>query len=183
MAPTTASALYGESPLFGSSQTATTQQGQDQFLSFPLAIETQAMLPVGQLTEVLTLLVGQIVPIPDMPGWVLGVYNWRGEILWVIDLPQLLGLQSLHQQARRGSSAKVIVSQAQRPGGRYTHLGLAVNAVDDIIWCNSGQIESPPASVVTPGLAPFLRGYHLGDDGEMRLVLDAAAIFAQVQPG
>lgn len=62
--------------------TQTTEQtagvGQ-QFLRFHLVPDTTAMLPVQQMTEVLTMGVSEIVPIPQMPGWVMGVYNWRGK--------------------------------------------------------------------------------------------------------
>ncbi|GBF83604.1 chemotaxis signal transduction protein [Aphanothece sacrum FPU3] len=67
----------------------------EQFLRFDLVPDTTLMLPVAQLTEVLTVPLGQIVPIPHMPPWVMGIYNWRGEILWMVDLGHLLGLNSL----------------------------------------------------------------------------------------
>ncbi len=65
---------------------------KEQFLRFHLVPDTTLMLSITQLTEVLTIPVGQIIPIPHMPAWVMGVYNWRGEILWMVDLGQLVGL-------------------------------------------------------------------------------------------
>jgi positive phototaxis protein PixI len=155
------------------------RRGDLQFLAFPLGSETKAMLPVSQLTEVLTVSVGQVVPIPDMPATVLGVYNWRGEILWIADLGKLLGLEPLHQQMRGQTAFKVLVSvSGRRLGGDASRspLGLAVREVEDMHWCNPGDIESPPGTVVTPELSPFLRGFTLSDNGEILLALDAAAI-------
>ncbi len=68
-----------------------------QFLRFQLDPHTKAMLPIDHITEVLKIPFGQIVPIPQMPAWVMGVYNWRGEILWMVDLAHLIGLNSWYQ--------------------------------------------------------------------------------------
>ena len=58
----------------------------EQFLRISLASNTLALLPVQYLSEVLTMPNGQIMPIPHMTPWVMGAYNWRGEILWMVDL-------------------------------------------------------------------------------------------------
>jgi positive phototaxis protein PixI len=156
-------------------QVSKPKPGEMQFLSFPLGSDTLAMLSVDQLTEVLTLPIGQVVPIPDMAAYVLGAYNWRGEILWVIDLAQLLGLEPLHQRIGNAASYKVLVSQPDLKAAAY--LGLAVMNVDDMHWCNPSDIESAPTAAATPNVSPFLRGFTLSSRGEMLLAIDAAAIF------
>lgn len=155
----------------------------EQFLRFHLVPDTTVMLPVAQLTEVLTIPVGQIVPIPHMPVWVMGVYNWRGEILWMIDLGQLLGLTPWYQQAMTGSFYRALVLHSVGSEGTNTKirgqlLGLVVSQVEDIEWCNRSEIQSPPSSAITPSLAPFLRGYWLKDNGDMVITLDGEAILA-----
>jgi positive phototaxis protein PixI len=57
-------------------------------------------------------------------------------------------------------------------------LGLVVNRVEDIEWCNTDLIQSPPSSTVTPSLVPFLRGYWLKSDDEILPVIDGKAILA-----
>ncbi len=155
-------------------------QDQEQFLRFFLIPETWAMLPVSQVTEVLTLPVSQVVPIPQMPHWVMGVYNWRGEVLWIIDLGLLLGLKP---QISISSTCRAIVlhptlHHSGKMRSRSQMLGLIVNKVEDIEWCNPDKIQSPPASAITPGFAPFLRGYWLQEDNEMWVVLDGESILA-----
>src|SRR4028119_505422 len=88
-------------------------QASEQFLRFRLFPNTIALLPVPQLTEVLTIRSSQIVPIFHMPAWVMGVYNWRGEILWMVDLGHLVGLTPWHQQANSSSIYRAIVLQAR----------------------------------------------------------------------
>lgn len=167
------------SPQTNSTSSSTTQQ----FLRFHLMPDTTAMLPIQQLTEVLTIPTDQIVPISHMPPWVMGVYNWRGEILWIIDIGHLVGLTPWHQQESSGSAYKAIVLKAHSNQGKTTTiknlmLGLVVSSVEDIEWCNTDLIQSPPSSAITSDLVPFLRGYWLNSNGEMLPVMDGSAIMA-----
>jgi positive phototaxis protein PixI len=67
--------------------------------------------------------------------------------------------------------------QADRKTGKKV-LGLLVNRVEDMEWCNPDNIQSPPASAVTPELVPYLRGYWLKPNGEILVVLDGDSIIA-----
>jgi positive phototaxis protein PixI len=157
---------------------------EEQFLRFFLEPKTRLMLPIEQITEVLKIGVGQIVPIPQMPPWVMGVYNWRGNILWMVDLGHLLGFNSWYQQGVNTSNYTAIViapdkaDRSQVVGNELLSLGAIVTRVEDIEWCNTDLIQSPPASSVTPALAPFLRGYWLDRHDEMILVINGKAIIA-----
>jgi positive phototaxis protein PixI len=159
---------------------ANDRDSQIQYLRFHLNPDTHAILPVAQLTEVLSIPFGQIVPIPHLPAWVMGVYNWRGEVLWMVDLGHLLGLTPWYQQEMTTSQHRAIVLHSGR--GRTKDqgkiLGLVVSRVEDIEWCDPADIQSPPASAVTASLAPFLRGYWLKGNGEMLVTLDGEAILA-----
>ncbi len=92
------------------------------------------------------MVIKEIVPIPHMPPWVMGVHNWRGEILWMVDLGHLLGLTPLYQHATTHSTYTAIVINGaqqvpsrQRAGNQITGtkmLGLVVNRVEDMEWFN-----------------------------------------------
>lgn len=151
----------------------------EQFLRCYLVPEALVMLPVAQLIEVLKVPVGQITPIPHLPAWVMGVYNWRGEILWMIDLGHLLGLTPWHQHSVSAYYTATILQTAQNAAGSEPQmLGLVVTQVQDIERCDPSQIQSPPSAAVTPELAPFLQGYWLKSSGEMLACLDGNAILA-----
>ncbi|HBB32780.1 MAG TPA: chemotaxis protein CheW [Cyanobacteria bacterium UBA8803] len=155
----------------------------EQFLRLHLVPETTALLPMRQLTEVLSIPIGQIVPIPHMPAWTIGVYNWRGEILWMLDLGHLIGLTPWYQQGSGTSNHSVVVLNAHNPNTNSTNsksqmLGLVVNRVEDLEWCDRDLIQSPLSSNVNAELVPFLRGYWLKPNGEMLVVLDGEAIIA-----
>lgn len=157
------------------------QRNREQFLRLHLAPDTDALLPILHMAEVLTIPTGQIVPIPDMPPWVMGVYNWRGEILWVIDLGHLAGLTPWHEQTTNISAHKAVVLKVQDSPttiaqAKSQMLGLVVNQVEDIEWCDVEMIQALPLSSVAPEFANLLRGYWWKSDGGMLAVLNGAAI-------
>ncbi|MBE9117793.1 purine-binding chemotaxis protein CheW [Lusitaniella coriacea LEGE 07157] len=153
-----------------------TSQSTQQFLRFRLPRGVRGMLPMQQLTEILNLRIHQIVPIPDVHSSVLGVCNWRGEVLWLADLGDLLGFEPLYVQNLRRSQSQVSAIVA-RDGDRA--VGLVVAQVEEMVWCETARIQAPTESLVSPKLAPCLRGYWLEDDRETVLVLDGEAAIAQ----
>jgi positive phototaxis protein PixI len=159
-----------------------------QFLRFHLLPDTTALLAVQRISEILTVPLSQVVPIPHLQPWVMGVYNWRGEILWMVDLGYLIGLAPIHQQRINRSHYQVLVihsgQQISRGQGqanqtsRHKMLGVVVNQVEEMEWFDPGLIQSPPGYAVTPELVPYLRGYLLKANGDMSVVLDGEAIIA-----
>jgi positive phototaxis protein PixI len=141
----------------------------EQFLSFNLTSTIQAMLPTQQLTEILNLSFNQIVPIPDTAAQVMGVCNWRGEVLWLVDLGYLLGSEPLFSHRR--STCKAIVVQY-----REHTLGLVVNQVKQMVWCDLAQVQAMPDMPFTPELSTCLQGYWLTPQNETLLVLDSDVI-------
>ncbi|QUS62379.1 chemotaxis protein CheW [Synechocystis sp. PCC 7339] len=169
-----------------------TQVPRQQFLQFVLEPDTNLILPLFQLTEILTVPLGQITPIPHMPPWTMGVHNWRGEVLWVIDFGAFLGLSPWHLQSGSRTNYQVIILNGgvpfdldpsggrRSPGQRSQMLGLVVTEVKDITWCETDQIQSPPAASVSSDLAPYVRGFWVSPPGVMYVVLDAQSIVGRL---
>lgn len=147
----------------------------DQWLRFYMEPDTTALLLVTQMVEVINIPIGGIVRIPDMPPWVMGVYNWRGEVLWVFDLGHLTGLTPWYQQATSASTYSTIVLNV---GDRT--VGVVVKRVEDIELFELSELRSPPASAISPSMAPYLRGYWLTPEGEMLMAIDGEAILTKV---
>jgi positive phototaxis protein PixI len=142
-----------------------------QFLTFQLPSGALAMLPASQLIEILQLTLSQVVPIADMPPTLMGVCNWRGEVLWLMDLGHLLGTEPLyHQNLRQGTLSLIIIQH------RGKTLGLAVKRVDQMRWCNIQQIQPSPAPHITSKLTQWLRGYWSDPQEQVVLVLDSATL-------
>ncbi|MDR9403049.1 MAG: chemotaxis protein CheW [Halothece sp. Uz-M2-17] len=162
-------------PTTDSEQTRT-----ESLIRFHLVPDTTALLTISQLSEVLKVDTRQLVPLPKLPSWVMGIYNWRGEILWVVDLGGLLGLTPLPEQPLATTRLPLLVLRAQDEAGNRKNLGLIVENVEGITRIDPSSIQSPPESTFTPELSRVLRGYSLTSDGEMLMVLSAEAIFAQM---
>lgn len=168
--------------LYFSKRVSQEKKQQEQFLRFVLLPETKLMLPLKQITSVLKISYGQIIPIPEMAPWVMGVYNWRGEIVWMIDLGHLVGLTSWDKQLVTSSNHKAIVIHPsnQRKMSQTSNdiVGLVISEIEDIESCNPSEFHSPPGLAVTNDLAPFLRGYYIKGDGDILIALDGDAILA-----
>ena len=66
-----------------------------QFISLEVTKTLEVILSTRELDEVITLDHRIILQIPGMPNVVVGVFQWQGQILWLIDLAYLMGFQSL----------------------------------------------------------------------------------------
>ena len=156
---------------------AAAQPTDESFLTVYLPPDTTALLAVEQLSEVLKVPLAQLTPIPHLPEWILGVYNWRGEILWMVDLGSRLGLQPWHAQDMPPAIAPAVVLEAPSSSGQAPlKVGLVVRRVDDIVALDPGELQSPPNALVTDQLAPFLRGHWLDSTGQMLALLDGMAL-------
>ncbi|MGF1485987.1 MAG: chemotaxis protein CheW [Prochloraceae cyanobacterium] len=145
---------------------------QKQFLQFHLAPDTKVMLPIDRLTEVMTIPLGQIVPIPHMNPEVMGVYNWRGEILWMVDLGKIVGLLPWYEQTANKANYKAIVINIEQQDPKNIaktieiKLGLVVSRVEDIKWCAEKSIYKTFKSSRAIKLADFLEGCWLNSDNK-----------------
>mgnify|MGYP003798230989 CR=1 FL=1 len=86
--------------------------------------------------------------VPNVPSFVLGVTNFRGEILSVLDLHYFFGVP----QKGKTKEARVIVSDAS--GGK---IGLMVDGVNDTLEIEEERIQEPLATL-RGRLAEFTKG-------------------------
>ena len=150
----------------------------EQFLRLRIGLNSPVLLPMQQLTEVLTILEHQIMPIPHLPAWAMGVYNWRGEMLWMIDLGHLCGLEPWYESPAGSTQAAVVLSLREHSGLSQT-LGLVVRQIEDIESCPVQAIQRPPAAIPPP-LKPFAAGYWQKSAQESFAILDGAMILQSI---
>ncbi|MGB3535558.1 MAG: chemotaxis protein CheW [Microcoleaceae cyanobacterium] len=111
---------------------------QQQFLSFALSREQWALLSTVQLIEILQVDFSSITEIPGMPAAVMGVYPTAPELLWVVDLALLSGLNS-RKISRQYSILKV--------KSQWGNLGYIVERVGNLITIESNTIKTISSSV------------------------------------
>ncbi len=155
---------------------------EKQFLHLTIEIETPILLSVLNLVEILTIPVNQVVPMFEMPAWVAGVYNWRGDILWVVDLNHLLGLVPWHQQNNYVSKHNVVVLRKESEDTHSTDekpvLGLVVNRVNNMVICAPESLLSVDDLGLPETIRPFLKGYRIGEDGQPEWILKGESILS-----
>jgi purine-binding chemotaxis protein CheW len=107
-----------------------------------------------------------VTRVPGTPAWVSGVTNWRGRILGVLDLRDLLGLP----RDGDGEGRLVVL---QRNGAA---VGVVAERVDGVIEVDADALE--PALVTLGAEAGALLEGQLTDENGPVGVVDAGAVFA-----
>lgn len=154
-----------ESPLAIANQ-INQSNSTDGYLKFHINRQTPAVLSMRHTQEAVVIPVESITAIPGMPTCIFGLMNWRSRIIWAVDLPRMLNLESLEMRLRQYNVVIVRVDTLL--------LGLVV---DDIIGTTKflpDEIRSPIGQVAS-SLVPYLRGC-ITQENETLLVLDAHAI-------
>jgi purine-binding chemotaxis protein CheW len=131
---------------------------RESWVVFELAGEHYG-LPVAAVREILR--VGTITRVPHTPAPVRGIANLRGRILAVVDLRVRLALPP----AEIGPRSRILVVDS-----RHRTLGLLVDAALQVVKLAPGEIEPPPADVMTARSAYILGVHHL--DEQMIIALD-----------
>ncbi|WP_013321251.1 chemotaxis protein CheW [Gloeothece verrucosa] len=143
------------------------RQHLQAYLRLQLTTDTQVLLPMKQMQEVLVVPKERITPIPNMPDCVVGLLNQRNRVFWIIDLSRLLELNYLNLDIQEYYIAIVRVGNVS--------LGLVVQQVQGVFRISLDAIQSP-LSTVPFGITPYLRGCVIHPQEGILLVLEPSAI-------
>jgi len=138
----------------------------DGYLKFQLNQQTAAMLAMNHTQEAVILPIEAVTPMPNMPGSILGLMNWRSRIIWAVDLPRLLNLEAIDTRRQQYNAIIIKVESLL--------LGLVVQEIKGTTKIMLDDIHSPIGQVAS-SLVPYLRGCVVQQE-EILLVLDAEAI-------
>lgn len=144
----------------------------EKFLTFYLGNKETAVISLTNITEVFQISQNDICGVPQMPNCIQGIYNWRGEMLWLVDLEAMLGYNSLGY--RSNSTAKMMVIVVQHEG---KYLGLLVRQLMDIEWLKSEKMKPANSQLFSQEILPFLRGYFIDDSEQMIIAVNPESIF------
>lgn len=122
----------------------------DQLFGVPIAIVVQI---VG---------IQHITPMPDYPSYVKGIIDLRGDIIPVIDMRLRLGALEKEYEER----TCIIVAKI-----REHHVGLIVDAVDEVTDIDEESISQPPRLSEATTVDSFLTGVAKVS-GRVALLLD-----------
>jgi positive phototaxis protein PixI len=124
-----------------------------RFLRFCFNVEETALLPLTSIQQVLKVPVTEVLPVPHMPNCVLGIYNWRGEMLWLVDLAQQLGFPSVLIDSHPAETLNAIIVHSE-----YKFLGMVVPQIREIETYSLQHLQ-PPSSAFPTKLLSFMQGY------------------------
>lgn len=145
-------------------------ESAERFLRFSFSPSETALLALGSIRQVLQVQSQSLLKVPDMPGCVVGICNFHGEMLWMVDLGLQLGFQgsTIGQGNRRSQAGMAIVIQSQGKS-----LGLIVPQVIDIESHDLTQLQPATADLFPATLLPFIQGYLVRSSSP---VLDASTL-------
>jgi purine-binding chemotaxis protein CheW len=81
----------------------------------------------------------KVRPLPDTPGYILGIMSLRGEVIPVVDLRLRFGLAH-----REPSELTVVIIVRVDHGGESRGMGLVVDAVSEVYRIDASQRREPP---------------------------------------
>ena len=141
---------------------------RQRLLRFPLSNHDSGLLRLEDIAEVLQIASADVLPVPGVPEEVMGICNWRGEMLWLIDFNALIGYPPLLNQISGLSPLTILVIQAHDKV-----VGLGVSQFDDVELHDLSHLQSVAPGLFPPPMHAFIAGVLPGDQGA---VLDASSI-------
>ncbi|MGI9427270.1 MAG: chemotaxis protein CheW, partial [Bythopirellula sp.] len=129
-----------------------------QFVGFQVGQQHYAFR-IDRIQEIVIL--DQVTPMPQVADFVEGVSNLRGEIIPIISLRKLLGLE--YQEAN-SDTRTIVVNVGDRT------MGCTVDSVSQVIRIPEESIQSAPETVTADG-AHYVAGFAKVD-GELLVLLN-----------
>jgi purine-binding chemotaxis protein CheW len=144
------------------------QSAGDFYLRFFVESGEEFAFPAMDIREVLSLAVDQITPVPNISPVLMGVINFRGQVVWIADAGQFF-LENAKPINTDRLELSVLVVETQD-----LMVGFAIEQVKGMEWMG---LENLFHSANTPdSLATLMKGECPGEHGKSVYVLDSAAI-------
>jgi positive phototaxis protein PixI len=140
----------------------------ERFLGLIFQADVHAILPLGSLQGVVEIQPQEILPLPQMPAYLLGIINWRGKSTWVADLTYLMAGSYLTPTPQ----SKVLMVQS----GVNT-IGLLVDRTLSVVNYDATLALPLDESIFPLPMRSFLSGYFLDDEHQIWVLIDLPQIF------
>ena len=145
-------------------------------MTFYITHDIGAMVPTGELAEIISLSPKTIVPIPDMPSSVCGCFPWQGEVVWLIDLVSIMGYEALLKAGFYQSKYNVLQVKI---AGEFK-LAFLVKNIGRLIGVEQAEIqEGGSTKNFNPILAKYIKASWKSQKSETLYILDFEAIASE----
>jgi twitching motility protein PilI len=154
----------------GDSPISTPTREGELCLRFDVPSGNEFALPASGIREVMSVDIERITPIPNVSPFLLGTFNWRGQVIWVGDLGQFLGDQVLVNTSQ--NEITMLIAEDGE-----TVMGFAVHTVANTEWLDVTPMQTD-LSTIPGAIRPFIKGvYHsTGEISRELRLLDRVAI-------
>jgi positive phototaxis protein PixI len=147
-----------------------------KFLGLQFPPDLQLLLPTQPLVEILPVTLPEMTPVPDSSQSIMGVYNWRGEVLWLVDLGYVLQQRPLFQTGySQQSTYSLLVFQLHQQT-----IGLVVNQVAEIYAIQPDRVTPPSVVSHLSAIAPLFQGGYVLESARNGLLLDLDALVERI---
>lgn len=150
----------------------------EPYIQFQLTEEITALFPLERVHESIIVEATEISLMPSMHESVMGIMNSRNHVFYIVNLSQLLMLNTTTISSRQYQIIVVRVSpnktssESSVKGDSF--LGFAVNQLQGIFRLTQEDLQ-PPSGDFPSSLNPYLRGAVMVEEQQI-LVLDPQAI-------
>ncbi len=142
---------------------------QGKYIVFSLA-EARYGVPITQVVEVGD--IQHITPVPNAPGWVLGVTNLRGDIVSVVDCGAFL---NLHEKSLVEMSSMCVVRNKKR----NLTTSLLVDRIEGMLNL-SAALMPVPQNIWQDEVIPYLQGIY-EHQGQLLNILDLEGLLTSME--
>lgn len=143
------------------------QQQGERFLQFSLKKDINGLIPLNKLQGTIEIALTDILPVPQIAQYWLGITNWKGEAIWILDLAQLLGAPNWCQQKSIATSGMAMLTTIED-----RTIGLLVKEIAGIKTYDP-QSCLPIAEVnTTAKMQSLFDGYFLNSSNEPSMLLN-----------
>ena len=143
------------------------QQQGERFLQFYLKKDINGLIPLNKLQGTIEIALTDILPVPQIAPYWLGIANWKGEAIWILDLAQLLGASNWCQQKSIATSGMAMLIAIENKT-----IGLLVKAIAGIKTYDLQSCLPITEVNVTAKMNSLFDGYFLNSRGEPSMLLN-----------
>ncbi len=151
------------------------QEGQ-RFLRFVLTNEVNGLIPLADLQGTIEVMLKEILPVPQVSEFWLGIVNWQGDATWILDVAGLLGGSHWCRRDSVAQSGIAMLIQVEKQT-----IGLLVEKVNGIETYDP-QLCLPVSNVTSSTrLSSLLKGYFLDTQGNSLMLIDVPSLVNMLQ--
>ncbi len=136
-----------------------------QYIIFNIS-EIDFMIPIKNALEIAYL--PDITPLPNLPNWILGISNLRGDILSIVDLISFFGLSKKRYQKKK----QLIVMH-----NNLMKIGITVDRIKGMIASNKVQTNIQQNPFKEGTLNRFVSNVFVIDENKFINILDVDELF------